>query len=271
MKAADKSRYNSGMLGSSVWAGMISQEEAYALKDIDGKTFGNELSRVGYKGTEVATARANPLSAHFELHIEQGPVLEDDQKELGVVTGVQAMGWVYVVVEGRCQHCGTTPMDRRADALLAATKIIPQINALALEVGGMSTVGVFQSEPSSPGTIPGRVRFSVDLEHLDNDTRDLMVRKTKEICSTTAAGENCQVSFENTWDSRGVRFDEGCIDTVRAAAIDLVGEDGYVELPAGAGHDSVNTSYHCPTSMIFIPSKGGVSHHPSEWSSTEQW
>ena len=264
-------RYNSGMLGSSVWAGKTDMEQAYDLLDVDGKTFRSELERIGYLGPVQASFKNNPLSAHFELHIEQGPVLEDSGKSLGVVTGVQGMGWIYVTVNGRCQHCGTTPMDRRADALLAASRMISQINSLAIEVRGMSTVGVFNSEPSSPGTIPGKVRFSVDLEHLDNKTRDLMVKRTKEICTQVAQKEACQVEFEDTWASPGVRFHTKCIDTVREAATELVGHDGYVELPAGAGHDSVNTSYHCPTSMIFIPSRGGISHHPSEWSTQEQW
>lgn len=264
-------RYNIGMLGSSVWAGLVDLADAYDSKDVDGKTFQDELKRIGFLGSEVSSFEKNPLSAHFELHIEQGPVLEDANKALGVVTGVQAMGWTYVTVNGRCQHCGTTPMDRRSDALLAASKMISQINALALEVGGMSTVGVISSEPSSPGTIPGKVRFSVDLEHLDNDTRHLMVQRTKDICQEIARQGSCHVEFEDTWASKAVHFNPECIDTVRDVAEELVGKDGFVELPAGAGHDSVNTSYHCPTSMIFIPSQKGVSHHPSEWSTPEQW
>ncbi|KIW48639.1 uncharacterized protein PV06_01209 [Exophiala oligosperma] len=262
-------RFNSGMLGSSVWGGMIDLDEAYSIQDVEGTTFRAALERIGYLGSEGASHKNNPLAAHFELHIEQGPVLEDTNKTLGVVNGVQAMGWTYVTVHGHSQHCGTTPMDRRNDALLAATKMIPQINVMARETEGMSTVGVFNSEPSSPGTVPGKVRFSVDLEHLDNDARDLMVKRTKEICAEVAEQEGCQVTFEDTWVSRGVRFNPLCVETVTEVAEELVGKDGFVTLPAGAGHDSVNTSHHCPTSMIFVPSKGGISHHPSEWSTQE--
>jgi hydantoinase/carbamoylase family amidase len=265
-------RYNIGMLGSGVWTGLIDIKDAYACTDADGKTFGDELKRIGFLGARESSFKATPLSAHFELHIEQGPVLEDSGKALGVVTGVQAMGWTYVTVNGHCQHAGTAPMDRRSDALLAACQMVSEINAMARELSGMSTVGVFNSEPSSPGTVPGKVRFSVDLEHLDTDTRLEMVRRTKEICGNIAQQHNaCQVEFEDTWDSEGVRFDPKCIDTVREVARELVGEDSYVELPAGAGHDSVNTSFHFPTSMIFIPSQNGVSHHPSEWSTPDQW
>ncbi|KAK3081252.1 hypothetical protein LTS18_008667 [Coniosporium uncinatum] len=264
-------RFNSGMLGSSVWAGDIGMEEAYGLKDVDGKTFRGELERIGYLGTVGANHKKNALGAHIQLHIEQGPVLEETGKALGVVTGVQAMGWLYVTVNGRCQHCGTTPMDRRSDALLAASKMIAKINEMVLKLEGMSTVGIISSERPSPGTIPGKVRFSVDLEHLDDDSRALMVERAKKICSLIGELKNGKIDIEDTWTSRRVRFNPLCIDTVREAATALVGEDGYAELPAGTGHDSVNTSYHCPTSMIFIPSQNGISHHPSERTNQDQW
>ena len=264
-------RFNTGMLASAVWSGMETLEHAYSLCDPEGKTFLEELERIGYRGSVPANHTANPLSAHFELHIEQGPVLEDTGKAVGVVTGVQGMGWLIVTVNGKCQHCGTTPMDRRADALLAASKMITRVNEIALEAEGMSTVGVINSEPQSPGTISGKVTFSVDLEHLDNPTRDQMIQTTRNECARIAKEGSCEVEIQDIWASPGVRFDSRCIDCVRDAAIELVGRDGFAELPAGAGHDSVNTSHICPTSMVFIPSKGGVSHHPSEYSSPEQW
>ena len=264
-------RFNTGMLASGVWSGNVSLEHAYGHVDAEGKNFKEELEAIGFLGPVEASWKANPLSAHFEYHIEQGPVLEDEKKRVGVVNGVQGMGWLIVTVNGRCQHCGTTPMDRRADALLAASRMISRVNEIALEKGGMTTVGVINSEPQSPGTIPGKVVFSVDFCHLDNAEMDSMVEHTRKEFADIAARHSSTVDIEQIWRSAGVRFDEDCIDCVRQAAIDAAGEDGYKELPAGAGHDSVNTSYICPTSMVFIPSQNGISHHPSEYSTPEDW
>ncbi len=262
-------RFKTGMLSSAVWAGQLDLDYAYSHKDIDGKTFRDELDRIGYLGETEASFEANPLSAHFEYHIEQGPVLEDEQKQVGVVTGVQGMTWLMVTVTGRSQHCGTTPLDRRADALLAACKMISRINEIAWEQKGLTTVGFIESEPQSPGTIPGQTTFSVDIGHLSNDTMAKMEEKVRQACEELASTGSCTVNIERIWRSVAVDFDPQCIDAVREAAIDLVGKDGYHELPAGAGHDSVNTSYRCPTSMIFIPSQKGVSHHPAEYSTQE--
>ncbi|OAP64703.1 hypothetical protein AYL99_00675 [Fonsecaea erecta] len=262
-------RFNTGMLSSAVWAGNASLEDAYNHIDADGLRFQDELAKIGYLGPVKATHTANPLSAHFEYHIEQGPVLEEDSKSVGVVTGVQGMMWLIVTVNGRCQHCGTTPIDRRADALLAAAQMISRINTVAWENQGLTTVGVINSEPQSPGTIPGTVTFSVDIEHLSNNTLDQMAQTVRDLCASIAESNSCTVNIKQIWRSAAVEFHQDCIDAVRSAAIELVGEHGYRELPAGAGHDSVNTSYICPTSMVFIPSKNGISHHPSEYSTPE--
>lgn len=264
-------RFNTGMLSSAVWADNVSLQEAYEHKDPDGLSFKDELQKIGFLGPVEASWKANPLSAHFEYHIEQGPVLEDEQKSVGVVTGVQGMTWLMVDVTGRSQHCGTTPIDRRSDALLAATQMVNRVNEIAWEHEGVTTVGVFHSDPQSPGTIPGTARFSVDIEHLSNDTMDEMTQVVRKACADIGAKHGCKVGIEQIWRSAAVSFDPGCIGAVRDAAIKHVGTDGYRELPAGAGHDSVNTSYRCPTSMVFIPSKAGISHHPSEYSTPEHW
>lgn len=264
-------RFNTGMLSSAVWAGNVSLQEAYEHKDPDGLTLKGELEKIGFLGPVEASWQANPLSAHFEYHIEQGPVLEDEQKSVGVVTGAQGMTWLIVGVTGRSQHCGTTPIDRRSDALLAAAQMMCCINEIAWEQQGVTTVGVFRSDPQSPGTIPGSATFSVDVEHLSNDTMDKMVQIVRNGCEEIGAKHGCQVNIEQIWRSAAVSFDSGCIDAVRNAAVKHAGSDGYRELPAGAGHDSVNTSYRCPTSMVFIPSRGGISHHPSEYSTPEHW
>lgn len=263
-------RFNTGMLGSGVWGGQIDLQAAYDHNDADGKLFKDELQRIGFLGDTDPSHKANPLSAHFELHIEQGPVLEDTKRAAGVVNGVQGMGWLRVTVDGSSQHCGTTPMDRRSDALLAASKMITRVNEIAHQFGGLGTVGVINSEPQSPGTVPGKVVFSVDLCHLDNSIMDDMFRTATDDFQKIAEQNKVKVDSVQIWKSAGVRFHPDCIDCVRLAAIDSVG-DNYIEMPAGAGHDSVNTSHTCPTSMIFIPSKNGLSHHPDEYSSPEDW
>jgi N-carbamoyl-L-amino-acid hydrolase len=264
-------RFTTGMLSSAVWAGNATLQEAYDHVDSEGLTPKGELERIGFLGDVEASFDKNPLSAHFEYHIEQGPFLEDEKKSIGVVTGVQGMTWLMVDVVGRSQHCGTTPIDRRSDALLAASQMVSRVNEIAWENGGVTTVGVFRSSPQSPGTIPEEATFSVDIEHPSNETMDRMTISVRESIEAIAKKHGCKIKIEQTWRSAAVAFDEECIGAVRDAAILHAGKDGFQELPAGAGHDSVNTSYKCPTSMVFIPSKNGISHHPSEYSTPEHW
>jgi N-carbamoyl-L-amino-acid hydrolase len=264
-------RFTTGMLSSAVWAGNATLQEAYDHVDSEGLTLKGELERIGFLGDVEASFDKNPLSAHFEYHIEQGPFLEDEKKSIGVVTGVQGMTWLMVDVVGRSQHCGTTPIDRRSDALLAASQMVSRVNEIAWENGGVTTVGVFRSSPQSPGTIPEEATFSVDIEHPSNETMDRMTISVRESIEAIAKKHGCKIKIEQTWRSAAVAFDEECIGAVRDAAILHAGKDGFQELPAGAGHDSVNTSYKCPTSMVFIPSKNGISHHPSEYSTPEHW
>lgn len=259
------------MLSSAVWAGNASLQHAYAHADPDGKTFKDELVRIGLQGPVKASYKANPLSAHFEYHIEQGPRLEDANKLVGVVTGVQGMLWLRVTVTGQSQHCGTTPIDRRRDALLASCRMISRSNDLAWEHKGLTTVGVINSEPQSPGTVPGKVTFNLDIEHPQNQILDSMAQIARSFCQDIAQKHGCTVDIEEIWKSQAVNFHEDCINAIRASAVELVGENSYLELPAGAGHDSVNTSYRCPTGMTFIPSKDGVSHNPAEYSTPEHW
>jgi N-carbamoyl-L-amino-acid hydrolase len=264
-------RFTTGMLSSAVWAGNAILQEAYDHVDSEGLTFKGELERIGFLGDVEASYDKNPLSAHFEYHIEQGPFLEDEGKSIGVVTGVQGMTWLMVDVVGRSQHCGTTPIDRRSDALLAASQMVSRINEIAWENKGVTTVGVFRSSPQSPGTIPEEATFSVDIEHPSNETMDRMAVSVRESIEAIAKKHGCKIKIEQVWRSAAVSFDEECIGAVRDAAILHAGKDGFRELPAGAGHDSVNTSYKCPTAMVFVPSKNGISHHPSEYSTPEHW
>ncbi|ETI28935.1 hypothetical protein G647_01387 [Cladophialophora carrionii CBS 160.54] len=267
-------RFNTGMVSSGVWSGRYTLDFAHALPAAEDKTnamtFKSELERIGFLGTVPASYQANPLSSHFELHIEQGPILEDEAKKVGVVTGVQSMGWLIVTVHGENQHSGTCPMARRACALTSAARMISRVEEIALAARGLSTVGVINSWPQSPATVPHKVVFSVDLSHHSTEVREAMIADTTSEFARIAHANKCSVEIQDIWNSPAVQFHPDCISCVREAAINVAGEDGVKEMVAGAGHDSVHTSDRVPTSMIFVPSKGGISHHPDEFTSSEQ-
>ncbi|OAP57656.1 hypothetical protein AYL99_08394 [Fonsecaea erecta] len=267
-------RFNTGMVSSGVWSGRYNLDYAHALPAADDETktatLKSELQRIGFLGTVPASYKANPLSAHFELHIEQGPVLEDEGKKVGIVTGVQSMGWLIITVHGKNQHSGTCPMDRRACALTSAARMISRVEEIALAANGLSTVGVINSWPQSPATVPHKVVFSVDLSHHSTEVREGMIAETCAEFARIAQENKCTVEIEDIWNSPAVQFHEDCISCVREAARNAAGEENVKEMMAGAGHDSVHTSDRCPTSMVFVPSKGGISHHPDEYSSPEQ-
>src|SRR5579863_2041051 len=162
------SRFAPAMLASGVFAGVFTSDYAYTRTDRDGKTFGEELDRIGYKGAEKAGARK--FTAMFELHIEQGPILEDEQKMIGVVQGVQGMRWYEVTVTGAEAHTGATPMRLRKNALLGAARMIERINAIALEHApdAVGTAGLIENKPNSRNVVPGEVFFTVDFRHPDD-------------------------------------------------------------------------------------------------------
>lgn len=268
-------RFNTGMVSSGVWSGRYTLEFAHTLPAAEDKsktvTMKSELERIGFQGSVPASYEANPLSSHFELHIEQGPVLEDEGKKVGIVTGVQSMGWLIVTVHGQNQHSGTCPMARRACALTSAARMISRVEEIALAADGLSTVGVINSWPQSPATVPHKVVFSVDLSHHSTNVRERMIAETCAEFALIAQANKCTVEIKDIWNSPAVQFHADCISCVRDAAQNVVGKEHVKEMLAGAGHDSVHTSDRCPTSMIFVPSKGGISHHPDEYTSSDQW
>src|SRR5580692_7889814 len=171
------SRFAPAMLASGVFAGVFSPEFAYARADRDGKTFGDELQRIGYRGGEKAGARA--FSAMFELHIEQGPILESENRMIGVVQGVQGMRWYEVTITGQSAHTGATPMRLRKNALLGASRIIGRIDAIAHEhtPDAVGAVGLIENKPNSRNVVPGEVFFTVDFRHPDDSVLDVMEGK----------------------------------------------------------------------------------------------
>jgi N-carbamoyl-L-amino-acid hydrolase len=260
-------RFAPAMLGSAVFAGVISRANADALADIDGATFGRALDDIGWRG--VAKAGGIPLAAYLELHIEQGPILEAESKTIGVVTGVQAVRWFELTIRGCESHAGTTPMTRRADAMIACARVTSQVRELALSRAptAVSTVGRVEVRPNSPNVVPGEVYMTVDLRDHSDATLDAMEEGLRAAVAGIMAEEGVTVSINKINDSASVRFDPECIAAVRAGAEAL----GYShrDIVSGAGHDAVHLSAVTPSAMIFVPCKDGLSHNEAESATRE--
>ncbi|KHN94444.1 Amidase, hydantoinase/carbamoylase [Metarhizium album ARSEF 1941] len=270
-------RFPSSMVSSGVWAGNVPIEKAWGLADIfdPSVTLHSELVRHGYLGSVECSSDAAagyPLTAHFELHIEQGPVLERTGRRIGVVQGAQAYKWLTVSVTGRDAHTGTTPLDMRSDALLAAAKMIASSNAIARRHGALASTGVVKMPPnSSTNTIASAATFSLDIRHPEDHVVAQVLSECLASfdCIRNEDGRGVEYDWSLDTDSEATKFDGDCIRAVEMAADDLVGPHGWTALTSGAGHDSVCTSKKVPTTMIFVPCKDGVSHHPEECCSPE--
>ncbi|HLS69159.1 MAG TPA: Zn-dependent hydrolase [Kiloniellales bacterium] len=255
------SRFAPAMVSSGVFAGVFDLEYGLSRKDPEGKTIGQELARIGYAGdAEVG----KPVHAFFEAHIEQGPILEAEEKTIGVVTDAQGVRWYEVTVTGQESHAGPTPMDRRRDALLGAARMVDLVNRIGLEQApsACSTVGMLDVHPNSRNVIPGRVIFTVDLRHPDDEVLESMEAKLRQGIEEIGTGIGLEVEVERIFCYAPIHFDEGCSEIVRTAAEDL----GYSHrnMISGAGHDACYLSRVAPTSMIFIPCVDGISHNEVE-------
>jgi N-carbamoyl-L-amino-acid hydrolase len=256
------SRFVPVMMGSGVFARAFTLEHAYAAKDTEGKSVKEELARIGYIGTEEPGA--HPIGTYFETHIEQGPVLEDNDKTIGVVSGVLGLRWYDCTVTGMEAHAGPTPMALRKDALQAATRIIQEVNAMAHRHPpyGRGTVGMVQVHPNSRNVIPGRVKFSIDLRNATDALVETMDAEIRAFAARASKESGLEVSIELVASFTAQPFDKGCIQAVGRAAEKL----GYSSMPvvSGAGHDAVYAAKVAPAGMIFIPCKDGISHNEIE-------
>lgn len=255
-------RFDTAMMGSAVWSGVMSLEDAYALTDTEGLSVKGELLRIGHAGE--SQAESFPVTAAFEAHIEQGPVLEVEGQTIGIVTGVQHMSRYRIEILGQEAHAGPTPMIMRRDPMMALAKILPSMYQLA-EVhapDGRVTFGVIHADPASSNTVPGKLTFTVDIRHPDKTSYAAMIDGFHTCVAEACEGLDLPVTIDCFWTAPGVEFDADCINAVRDAAV----ECGYaaLEMVSGAGHDAVNVSKVAPTSMIFIPCEGGISHNEAE-------
>ncbi len=261
-------RFAPAMVASGVFAGAFDLEYGLSRTDHDGKTLGGELERIGYAGSQEVGHRA--LGALFELHIEQGPILEAEGQRVGVVTGGQGARWYDCEVIGAESHAGPTPMEARRDALRATAALLGEIYQIAHDnaPNGRATVGELRAYPGSRNTVPGRVEFTVDMRHPDGAVMDAMDHALREAFEH-ARGQNPEIELHlhEIWYAPPVAFDAACIEAVGQATADL-GLTGR-EIVSGAGHDAVYMARVVPTAMIFVPCKDGISHNEIEYASPE--
>ena len=268
-------RFPCSMIASGVWAGAYTLEHAHSLADVDasGGTMGSELERIGYLGKVPTSHKSMRLAAHFELHIEQGPILEKEERKIGIVTGAQAYEWNYIHLKGRESHSGTTALQYRRDPLLAAAQMIRDANQVAKEYGGLATTGILKLKPGSINTIPGEVLFSLDVRAGQDSTLEQMLHEIRKQFSHIASTNGLvDITWTQTTKSQAVQFQKEAISCVRQACDKLFGEktdQWTMDMISGAGHDSVYTSRYTPTAMIFVPCKDGISHNSREYCKKE--
>jgi len=256
------SRFPPAMVASGVFSGAFTLEYGLSRTDEDGKTMGEELQRIGYAGAEDVGGR--DVHAYFEAHIEQGPILEAEEKTIGVVTDAQGQRWYELNLTGVESHAGPTPMDRRKDALLGAARIIQLVNQIGLDNAPVacSTVGMINSYPNSRNVIPGHVFLTVDLRHPDNDVLASMDAALRDGITTICEEIGLEQELEQIFSYAPIHFDESCVSAVRDATNDC----GFSsrDMVSGAGHDACYLAAVAPTSMIFIPCIDGISHNEIE-------
>lgn len=259
------SRFQPAMQGSGTYVGRFDLETELNKTDVNGIRLGDELERIGYLGEMELGSRH--MGAFFEAHIEQGPILEDEEKAIGIVRLGQGIRWYNIEVVGRPSHSGTTPMHLRKDAMLTAAAIVTEMNAIALRhENGLGTVGFMQVWPNSRNTIPGNVKFSADLRNPKPDVLLTMHEELLAFCKEIALDHGVEVNVDPFWYFAPVEFNAS--DDVKAATEKL----GYshMDIYAGAGHDACYMADLVPTGMIFTPCLNGISHNEAEYSSPEE-
>jgi len=260
-------RFQPAMIASGVMAGKIALEDAYNARDKDGLRLVDELERIGYLGAEPCVPR--PFRAYLELHIEQGPFLEEAKLSVGVVEGIVAIAWARLTVHGVQDHAGPTPMRIRHDALVAAAEVVTGVRRIARELGGdvVTTVGTLTVTPNIVNAIPGRVALSIDMRDPRTETlaraRQMLDALVKEAC----AREGVTYELEHYWQVPYTPFDGQVVEAVERAA--RTAGARFRRIRSGAGHDAQYMAAIGPAGMIFVPSRGGRSHCEEEFTAIE--
>ncbi len=260
-------RFGRAMMGSAVWSGVLPEATVKALADETGTTVGEALTAIGYEGPHPAAAF--PADALFELHIEQGPILEAETRQIGIVTGAQAQIWYEATITGQDSHAGTTPPVARKDALLTAARIVELVNTTMRAGGdgtiadtGRGTVGRLHVLPNSPNVIPGEVRMTIEFRHPTDDRIAAIAAAFPQAAGQVAVANGTSLTLTPVFRIPAQPFDPACIALVEQAAAKL----GYSarKMVSGAGHDAVHVATRIPTAMIFTPCKDGLSHNEAE-------
>lgn len=259
-------RYAPGLLGSAWFAGLLDDEALARLKAADGTLFLQEARERGWLGI---SADKFPLAAFLELHIEQGPILEREGFQVGIVTSVQGLRWLDVEVEGTDAHAGTTPLDQRQDALLASARMLVALNEIGRRYGSTAriSVGQLRTATDGPSTIVGHASFVVDIRHPDADTLELMSQECAAVCAATGKAFGCEVAVAERIAIPPTTFHNTCV-----AALERGAEQqgySYRRMESGALHDAANVAKVAPTAMIFVPCRDGISHNVKEYASPE--
>jgi N-carbamoyl-L-amino-acid hydrolase len=260
-------RFQPSMVASGVFAGAFEEDWASRRRDAAGTTFAEALESIGYRGRQRCGDHS--LSAFFELHIEQGPILEAEDKTIGIVTGIQGIRWFEATVRGEDRHTGTTPMDLRKNALIGAARLVERVDAIARAHAprAVGTVGRLEVKPNSPNVVPGEVFFTVDLRHPDDAVLDAMQEEWTAAAYAVTEELGLEVEIAKILDQPPVRFDADCISCLREGARQM----GFAarEIVSGAGHDAGYVSRVAPSAMIFVPCRDGISHNEAEYASPE--
>jgi len=261
------SRFSPAMLGSGIWAGVYGREYGDGRLDVGGDSFGASLDRIGYRG--AAKAGSVGFGAMFELHIEQGPILEAEGAQIGVVLGIQGMRWFELVLTGLAAHSGSTPMALRRNALLGMARVIEGVDRIArAHEDAVGTIGFLDVAPNSHNVIPGEVRATIDLRHPSDAVLDRMQARIEELVCEVAEAAGLEYRLQRISGTAPVVFDAECIASVRAAA--KAAGHATRDIVSGAGHDAAHAAARAPTTMIFVPSKDGLSHNPAESTRPEE-
>ncbi|PAU60584.1 Zn-dependent hydrolase [Pseudomonas sp. PIC25] len=261
-------RYQPDMMGSLVYAGGMDVEEALATVGTDGSRLSEELQRIGYAG-DLEPGAIIPHE-YLELHIEQGPILEAENALIGVVENLQGISWQQVVVQGNANHAGTTPTRLRHDAGYIAGAVVAELRAIARGAGGttLATVGCMRFEPNVINVIPRRATFTVDLRDPAEERLVAAEKRLATFLAAIAQEEGVQISTEQLVRFQPVTFDAGLADEIEASARRL--GFSHRRMTSGAGHDAQMIARIAPSAMIFVPSRGGISHNPREHTDDEQ-
>jgi beta-ureidopropionase / N-carbamoyl-L-amino-acid hydrolase len=256
-------RFQPAMIASGVMAGKIALEDAYNARDKDGLRLVDELERIGYLGPEPCVPR--PLRAYLELHIEQGPQLEEEGLSVGVVEGIVAIAWSRLTIHGVQDHAGPTPMRIRHDALLAAAEVVTGVRGIARQLGGdlVTTVGNLTVAPNIVNAIPGRVTLSIDMRDPKDATLDRALPLLDRVVAEACEREGVTYELQHYWRVPYTPFDRDVVAVVERAA--RATGAGHRRILSGAGHDAQYMAAIGPTGMIFVPSRGGRSHCEEEF------